>query len=87
MAQREEIAQLRGTLKSLDRERDELEKQVDEKTEDVVSLEANRIQLVNFLFIDLFIHLFQNTTASTTDIKNKTKQKTLSLSIFPVLPV
>ncbi|XP_048589122.1 centrosomal protein of 135 kDa-like isoform X2 [Nematostella vectensis] len=42
-AQRQEIAELRASIKSLDRVKDELQAQVDEKTEDVMNLEANRI--------------------------------------------
>lgn len=33
-------------MKSLDRERDDLSQQVDEKTEEIMNLEARRIQLV-----------------------------------------
>ena len=41
-----ETAELRATLKSLDRERDELQQQVDEKTEEIMNLEARKIQSV-----------------------------------------
>lgn len=45
-ASREEAAELRATIKLLDREKDELQQQVDEKTEDIMNLEAIRITLV-----------------------------------------
>ena len=45
-ADREELAELRATIKSMDREKDELQQQVDEKTEDVMNLEAIKITLV-----------------------------------------
>ena len=45
--QRDELSELRTTLKSLDRDRDDLQAQVDEKTEDIMSLESRRIQLVS----------------------------------------
>ena len=41
-----ETAEIRATVKSLDRERDDLSQQVDEKTEEIMNLEARRIQLV-----------------------------------------
>lgn len=39
-----ETAEIRATLKSLDRERDDLQQQVDEKTEEIMNLEAKKIQ-------------------------------------------
>lgn len=45
-ASREEAAELRATIKSMDREKDELQQQVDEKTEDIMNLEAIKITLV-----------------------------------------
>jgi len=45
-ASREEAAELRATIKLLDREKDELQQQVDEKTEDIMNLEAIKITLV-----------------------------------------
>jgi chromosome segregation ATPase len=47
---REEIAELRATIKSMDREKDELQQQVDEKTEDIMSLEAIKITLVIIIY-------------------------------------
>lgn len=41
-----EAAEMKATVKSLDRERDDLQQQVDEKTEEIMNLEAKRIQLV-----------------------------------------
>jgi len=41
-----ETAEIRATLKSLDRERDDLQQQVDEKTEEIMNLEAKKIQSV-----------------------------------------
>ena len=41
-----ETAEIKATVKSLDRERDDLSQQVDEKTEEIMNLEARRIQLV-----------------------------------------
>ena len=44
-----EAAEIRATLKSLDRERDDLQQQVDEKTEEIMNLEAKKIQSVCFV--------------------------------------
>lgn len=41
-----ETAEIKATVKSLDRERDDLQQQVDEKTEEIMNLEAKKIQLV-----------------------------------------
>ena len=41
-----ETAEIKATVKSLDRERDDLQQQVDEKTEEVMDLEAKKIHLV-----------------------------------------
>ena len=41
-----ETAEIRATLKSLDRERDDLQQQVDEKTEEIMNLEAKKIHSV-----------------------------------------
>ena len=46
-----ETAEIRATLKSLDRDRDELQQQVDEKTEEIMNLEAKKIHSVCFKLI------------------------------------
>ena len=43
---RQDIAKLRGTVKSLDIEKDNLQQQVDEKTERVMALDARRVKQV-----------------------------------------
>lgn len=45
-ALRQDIAKLRGTIKSLDIEKDNLQQQVDEKTERLMALDARRIKQV-----------------------------------------
>lgn len=42
-----ETAEIKASLKSLDRERDDLQQQVDEKTEEIIQMEAKKIQLVS----------------------------------------
>lgn len=51
-----ETAEIRATLKSLDRERDDLQQQVDEKTEEIMNLEAKKIQSVWIQVHDLDYH-------------------------------
>lgn len=43
---RQDIVKLRGTVKSLDIEKDNLQQQVDEKTERVMALDARRLKQV-----------------------------------------
>ena len=45
-ALRQDIVKLRGTVKSLDIEKDNLQQQVDEKTERVMALDARRLKQV-----------------------------------------
>lgn len=46
---RQDVVKLRGTVKSLDIEKDNLQQQVDEKTERVMALDARRLkQVLNF---------------------------------------
>ena len=45
-ALRQDIVKLRGTIKSLDIEKDNLQQQVDEKTERVMALDARRLKQV-----------------------------------------
>jgi hypothetical protein len=46
---RQDVAKLRGTVKSLDIEKDNLQQQVDEKTERVMALDARRVKQVRFV--------------------------------------
>ena len=43
---RQDIVKLKGTVKSLDIEKDNLQQQVDEKTEQVMAYEARRLKQV-----------------------------------------
>ena len=45
---RQDIVKLRGTVKSLDIEKDHLQQQVDEKTEQVMAYEARRLKQVKY---------------------------------------
>ena len=45
-ALRHDIVKVRGTVKSLDIEKDNLQQQVDEKTERVMALDARRVKQV-----------------------------------------
>ena len=52
---RQDIVKLRGTVKSLDIEKDNLQQQVDEKTERVMALDARRAkQVLNASYLYLF---------------------------------
>lgn len=51
-----EAAEMKATVKSLDRERDDLQQQVDEKTEEIMNLEAKRIQLVRLWGINILMY-------------------------------
>ena len=61
-ALRQDIVKLRGTVKSLDIEKDNLQQQVDEKTERVMALDARRVKQVKdpsytSLRILVFLHI------------------------------
>ena len=57
---RQDIVKLRGTVKSLDIEKDNLQQQVDEKTERVMALDAKRVKQVKTPSCNiLFQHKFQ----------------------------
>jgi hypothetical protein len=54
-ALRQDIVKLRGTVKSLDIEKDNLQQQVDEKTERVMALDARRVKQV-LAYVFVFLH-------------------------------
>lgn len=84
-----EAAEMKATVKSLDRERDDLQQQVDEKTEEIMNLEAKRIQLVRpgelILVYCAHLHLPLRTLLSPgcSSSPSPPPQPSLALSLFP----